>query len=93
MVLASSPNISHWHVVRDLIRGRFDYCEEGLMDRTHLRWFTPRSYRAMFEGAGFQVEDLRPVRRPGVIARFVIVMSGGRLAHLFMTQVIVIARR
>ncbi len=55
-VFASMPNIAHWEVVLGLLRGRFDYTDQGVMDRTHLRWFTPRSMRRLFERAGFAVE-------------------------------------
>ncbi len=41
MVLASSPNIAHWKVLRELVKGRFDLADQGVFDRTHLRWFTP----------------------------------------------------
>ena len=62
LVFASSPNISHHHVIRSLLRGRWDLADQGVMDRTHLRWFTPSSYAAMFDGAGFAIEEVRPVR-------------------------------
>jgi 2-polyprenyl-3-methyl-5-hydroxy-6-metoxy-1,4-benzoquinol methylase len=59
LVMASSPNISHWRIIAGLVRGRFEYSDWGVMDRTHLRWFTPRSFRALFEGAGFEITDIR----------------------------------
>lgn len=51
----SIPNVSHTSVVSGLRRGRFDYAEEGLLDRTHLRFFTRSSACAMVEGAGFEI--------------------------------------
>lgn len=92
-VFASSPNLAQWQVVRDLIMGRFEYQESGVMDRTHLRWFTPDSYRAMFEEAGVAVEDLRPIRKPGWKADLINAITGGRFRHLFMTQIMVLGRR
>jgi len=59
MVLASSPNISHWRIIAGLVGGRFEYTDWGVMDRTHLRWFTPRSFRELFEGAGFEITNMR----------------------------------
>lgn len=61
IVLASSPNISHWRNIVELLRGRFRYADEGMMDSTHLRWFTPESYRELFENAGVVVDRLTPV--------------------------------
>jgi SAM-dependent methyltransferase len=58
-LIASIPNIRNWRVLRDLIfKGRFDYTKAGILDRTHLRFFTRRSIVQMFEEAGFTVEDM-----------------------------------
>jgi 2-polyprenyl-3-methyl-5-hydroxy-6-metoxy-1,4-benzoquinol methylase len=39
-VLASIPNVQHFSIIYRLLRGEWEYVDEGLMDRTHLRWFT-----------------------------------------------------
>ncbi len=53
--LACIPNIGHWTVIRGLLNGEWEYQDEGLLDRTHLRFFTLKSIRAMFEQAGLQI--------------------------------------
>jgi 2-polyprenyl-3-methyl-5-hydroxy-6-metoxy-1,4-benzoquinol methylase len=63
-VFASSPNIAHWRIVRDLLRGRFDYADSGVMDRTHLHWFTPDSFRRLFADAGIAIDAWGP---PGTV--------------------------
>ena len=40
LVLACIPNIQHWTILTALLRGQWNYQEEGLLDRTHLRFFT-----------------------------------------------------
>lgn len=92
-VFASSPNISYWKVVWNLILGRFRYQEAGVMDKTHLRWFTPESFRQLFESAGVEVETIRPMREPGWKGRFFNALTRDRFAHLFMAQMLVIGRR
>ncbi|MEK6636925.1 MAG: class I SAM-dependent methyltransferase [Pseudomonadota bacterium] len=92
-IVASSPNIAHRRVIGDLIAGRFEYADEGVMDRTHLRWFTPRSYRALFEGAGCIDVRVMPIRRPGLLPRIVNRLTRNRYAHLSMTQIMVHARK
>jgi SAM-dependent methyltransferase len=85
-IYASSPNVSHWKIVGRLIRGRFDYEDFGAMDRTHLRWFTPRSYRALFEAAGAEtifVKRLAPVR--GV--KKLLLALAGPFRHLLWYQI------
>ncbi len=93
LVLASSPNISHWRVIRELIGGRFNLADQGVFDRTHMRWFTPSTFAAMFEDAGLRIESLGPVtpfsKRNEVISH----LTQGRFDHLFMTQIQVCARK
>lgn len=86
LVFASSPNIGHHTVIRALLRGRWDLTDQGVMDRTHLRWFTPSSYAAMFEAAGFAIEAVGPVRPFGWKPRLFNRLTGDRWRHLFMNQ-------
>lgn len=92
-IIASSPNVAHRKVIGDLIAGRFEYMSEGVMDRTHLRWFTPRSYRALFEEAGCIDVWVMPIRRPSLLPRLFNRLTGDRFAHLSMTQIMVHARK
>lgn len=91
-IIASSPNIAHRKVIAGLIGGRFNYADEGVMDRTHLRWFTPQSYRALFEAAGCRDVKVMPVRRPGVLPRIFNRLTADRYVHLSMTQIMIHAR-
>lgn len=54
-VLASIPNVGHWSVILGLLRGEWRYQDEGLLDRTHLRFFTLEGAVEMFRGAGLEV--------------------------------------
>lgn len=51
----SVPNVAHLWMRLSLLVGRFDYAERGILDRTHLRFFTARSLRALVRGAGLRV--------------------------------------
>lgn len=58
-IVASSPNLRYYEVVKALLlRRRFDYAESGVMDRTHLRFFTESTFGELFDGAGLQVVAL-----------------------------------
>ena len=54
-VAASIPNVAHWSVRLNLLAGRFDYAPVGLMDATHLRWFTQRTVTRLFADAGLEL--------------------------------------
>lgn len=59
-VAACIPNAQHWSIQGRLSVGDFSYQDSGLMDKTHLRWFTRRTILEMFEQAGFLVIELKP---------------------------------
>jgi cyclopropane fatty-acyl-phospholipid synthase-like methyltransferase len=56
-VIVSLPNIAHWAVRLALLRGRFDYADYGIMDRTHLHFYTVRTGRTLLEDNGYTVES------------------------------------
>ncbi len=53
-IIISLPNIMHFSVVLDLLNGNFNYAEAGILDKTHLRFFTKSSIDKMLERCGFQ---------------------------------------
>jgi SAM-dependent methyltransferase len=59
LVLASVPNVQHFSVVKSLLRGDFMYQPAGLLDATHLRFFTSMSFAKLMLDAGFlpRIED------------------------------------
>ncbi|HZQ78253.1 MAG TPA: glycosyltransferase [Acidimicrobiia bacterium] len=54
----SIPNVAHAAIRLSLLAGRFDYSATGLLDETHLRFFTRASLEDMLNRAGFSVEAL-----------------------------------
>ena len=77
-VLVCTPNVEHWRLTQLLLSGGFDYQDTGLLDRTHLRWFTSRTMGKALAEAGLQLADLapRPVATQGAQA-FVKAMAPG----------------
>lgn len=53
--VVSVPNIAHWTARRHVVRGRFEYSDHGIFDRTHLRFFTRTSARELATRAGWSV--------------------------------------
>jgi 2-polyprenyl-3-methyl-5-hydroxy-6-metoxy-1,4-benzoquinol methylase len=56
--IASIPNVANWQVRMNLLFGRWEYKEDGLLDRTHLRFFTFKSAKELINGAGLQIIKL-----------------------------------
>jgi len=61
-LVASIPNVAHASLVLELAQGRFEYRSRGLLDRTHIRFFTRQSVAQLFEETGYLIEVLDRVR-------------------------------
>ena len=58
--LVSIPNVRHYAVIEMLaLRGRFDYDDSGILDRTHIKFFTRDTAIEMLEKAGLKILDMR----------------------------------
>lgn len=55
-VIVSLPNARHFSLVLPLLCGHFDYVERGILDKTHLRFFTKDSAIKLLQSAGLEVE-------------------------------------
>ncbi|HET8578720.1 MAG TPA: class I SAM-dependent methyltransferase [Methylomirabilota bacterium] len=68
-VIVSVPNVAHLWVRLCLLAGRFDYGDRGILDRTHLRFFTRRTFLALLRDADLTVDELAvtPVPLPLVV--------------------------
>jgi len=55
-VIVSVPNVANYSVRLRLLLGEFRYTETGIMDRTHLRFFTWRSFSELINRSGFAIE-------------------------------------
>lgn len=72
-ILASIPNVMHFSVIRNLLHGRWIYTNAGILDKTHLRFFTLCEINELFTGAGYTINDGRSTVFAGLEAdaRFV----------------------
>jgi len=60
-VVASVPNVAHGSVRLALLRGEFRYSESGLLDRSHLRFFTRETLAELFRDAGYKIMQWRDI--------------------------------
>lgn len=91
-IICSIPNIKHYRIIKKLVfKGKWEYTEDGIMDRTHLRFFTLDSIRTMLDEAGFEIKDL--IKPPSGTSwlKWVNRILGGRLINFLVRQYIVVA--
>ncbi len=94
-IIASIPNIRYRKVVLPLLlRGRFDYADDGVLDRTHLRFFVRETAIALMQSGGLVVDrieplvKLKPWRLPWIVHK----VTAGRLIDLMAMQYLIRAR-
>ena len=63
-IVISIPNVAHGDVRMSLLLGRFTYRNLGLLDTTHLRFFTRQNLRELLEDAGLVAVEVRPTKAP-----------------------------
>jgi hypothetical protein len=76
-----------------LIRGEWNLADMGVMDRTHLRWFTPAAYRALFESSEYVVDSVSQMGTLSRAAKTISFLTFGRFRHLFVEQISLRAHR
>ena len=62
-IVISIPNVAHWSVRLDLTCGKFDYQDSGILDDTHLRFFTKSSIINLLESCGYYMTSMDEVRQ------------------------------
>jgi 2-polyprenyl-3-methyl-5-hydroxy-6-metoxy-1,4-benzoquinol methylase len=63
-LIVSVPNVAHWSVRLGLLFGRFAYTARGILDHSHLRFYTLSSIRAELADAGFRVDRVETTTAP-----------------------------
>ena len=84
LVIASFPNVARLDIRLNLLFGKFEYAQTGIMDKTHLRFFTVSTAKKLFLESGYKVRD---VDYTGSLVRFKI------LPACFAFQIIVLANK
>ncbi len=60
VIIASIPNVRHFRVVFPLIfQGKWEYVNKGVLDRTHLRFFTRDTAIKLIESSGLKVDMIK----------------------------------
>ncbi|HRD98354.1 MAG TPA: methyltransferase domain-containing protein, partial [Rubrivivax sp.] len=69
-LLVSIPNVSYAGMTVSLMHGDWNYGTEGLLDRTHLRFFTRRSFTRLLQAEGWRVERVEPIEMGWFLTEF-----------------------
>lgn len=68
-LIVTAPNVAYWKMRIDLLRGKWDYADGGILDRTHLRFYTAKGWKQLFDESPFTItlfstaESMIPVQQ------------------------------
>jgi 2-polyprenyl-3-methyl-5-hydroxy-6-metoxy-1,4-benzoquinol methylase len=96
VVVASVPNVRYFSHLRSLLLHKeWVYGDAGILDRTHLRFFTVKSIEAMFRQAGYDVVTLEGINKSRVSIKFRVAnwLLGGGLDDMRYPQFACVARK
>jgi len=95
IIIASIPNVRYRAIVFDLLfKGKFEYQNVGILDRSHLRFFTKDSAIQLMKSGG--LEDIHLILHPpqlGGVLQLVNVLTMGYFRDMFSWQIIISGKR
>lgn len=57
VLIITTSNIVHWSQRLKVMQGKFEYQKYGILDNTHLRFFTTQTFRELVKDSGYQIKD------------------------------------
>ncbi len=90
-IIVSVPNVGHFSILADLLlRRRFQYRDAGILDRTHLRFYTEESAVGLMNDAGLAVRDGVVNGLDGRKAKLANTLTLGLFRHYFAKQYVML---
>jgi 2-polyprenyl-3-methyl-5-hydroxy-6-metoxy-1,4-benzoquinol methylase len=84
--IISVPNIANLWIRLNLLTGRFEYTDRGILDRTHLRFFTRRSFVNMVRNSGLEIISIQTTPIPLELVSSFFITFPGRLFHAVLAK-------
>jgi len=86
MFLISVPNIANIWVRLNLLLGNFNYADRGILDRTHLRFFTHNTLSAMLKNTGLEILSINVTPIPLELVSGFFLSTPGRWLHAIFAR-------
>lgn len=87
--VASIPNIGHHRVIRGLLKGQWRYTQSGILDRTHLRFFTLEGIQSLFEDNSLRIEAVDRKISAGLNVKLLNLLLLGAIKESLVFQYII----
>lgn len=92
-IIASIPNIQNYLVIKKLLTSKFDYEDSGILDKTHLRFFTLNTIKKMFDETGYEILKIDYNLNSGWKLNLLNKITLGRLTPFSVFQYLILAKK
>lgn len=94
VLVGSIPNVRYFPVLLDLVwNADWKYTDDGVLDRTHLRFFTGKSLERFLKQTGYELLSIQGINpTPGIRARILRIVTFGRFSDCQFRQYAFVAR-
>lgn len=86
LFIISVPNVANLWVRLNLLMGHFNYTGRGILDRTHLRFFTRKTFLAMVKNSGLEILTIQATPIPLELVSKFFVTSPGKWVHAILAS-------
>jgi len=90
MFIISVPNIANVWIRLSLLVGNFNYTDRGILDRTHVRFFTRKTLSAMLKNTGLEILSIKVTPIPLELVSGFFLSTPGRWLHGIFAQLTVL---
>ncbi len=87
----SLPNIQNWKIILKLLTNKWEYQDHGILDRTHLRFFTVKTSRKLVQQTG--LNSLKITRTMGNELKVINWLSLGLLKNILTYHIYILAKK
>jgi 2-polyprenyl-3-methyl-5-hydroxy-6-metoxy-1,4-benzoquinol methylase len=88
-IVASIPNIGYHRVIRGLLKGQWRYAKSGVLDQTHLRFFTLEGIQSMFADNEMRIETMDRKIAAGLNVKLLNMLLLGAIREALVIQYII----
>jgi len=92
-IIASIPNIQYIRPVLSILFDKLEYAEAGILDRTHLRFFTLHTIKKMFADTGFEIIKINDNRNESLKFKIINMLSFNLLKKFSVFQYLILAKK
>lgn len=92
-IVCSIPNIQHYRIIKDIIKDRWLYRTEGILDRDHLRFFSLATIKNLFSVSGYTITTIRRNIKTGKLLKLINALSLNKLENFITHQYLIAGKK